>query len=363
MVPSFKFAPRVETLEKAKRTGNSEQFETMKLGVVLLNLGGPDSLDAVEPFLFNLFNDPEIINFPLSFLFRKRLARLISSRRAPIIQKQYEKIGGKSPLVELTTVQARLLEAKLRLEGLDASVHLAMRYWKPFTEDAIREIEKSGADRIVLLPLYPQFSKSTTGSSVKEWNRLIADRPALKSIPTDVVEHYFDFPSYLDAVIERVDEALERFPAEVRDDVHLLFSAHGTPMKLVREGDPYSGHICETVTAVRERRQWPNPHTLCFQSKVGPQKWLTPSTPDVIEELAAAGTKHMLAVPIAFVSDHLETLFELGGEYGHLAREKGVAQYEIMEGLNDSDKFAEALKELVVREIGLRENNRTEKNK
>lgn len=324
----------------------------MKLGVVLLNLGGPDSLDAVEPFLFNLFNDPEIINFPLSFLFRKRLAKLISSRRAPVIQKQYEKIGGKSPLVELTQVQANLLEEKLRSDGFDAKVYLAMRYWKPFTEDALDAIERDDVDRVVLLPLYPQFSKSTTGSSVKEWHRLTADRPNLKSIPTDVVEHYFDFPSYLDAIIERVDQALERFPADVRDDVHLLFSAHGTPMKLVREGDPYSGQICETVTAVRERRKWPNPHTLCFQSKVGPQKWLTPSTPDVIEELAAAGTKHMLAVPIAFVSDHLETLFELGREYGHLAREKGVTQYEVTEGLNDSDKFAEALKQLVLDKIG-----------
>lgn len=323
----------------------------MRIGVVLLNLGGPDSLDAVEPFLFNLFNDPEIINFPLSFLFRKSLAKLISSRRHPRIQEQYKEIGGKSPLLELTQVQARLLEEKLKSDGLDAKVYLAMRYWKPFTEDAIAAIERDGVDRIVLLPLYPQFSKSTTGSSVKEWNRQIADKPALKNIPTEVVEHYWDFPAYLDAVIERVDQGLARFPEEIRDQVHILFSAHGTPMKLVREGDPYSGHICETVCAVRERRNWPNPHTLCFQSKVGPQKWLTPSTPVVIDELAAKGTKHMLAVPIAFVSDHLETLFEIGKEFRHMANEKGVEQFEVTEGLNDSDKFAEALKLLVLGKI------------
>jgi len=319
-----------------------------KVGVVLLNLGGPDSLEAVEPFLFNLFNDPEIINFPLSFLFRKSLAKLISSKRHPRIQEQYKEIGGKSPLLELTEVQARLLEKKLGEKGVNAKVYIAMRYWRPFTEDAIAAIEKDGVDRIVLLPLYPQFSKSTTGSSVKEWKRQISEKPNLKNIPTEIVEQYYDFPAYLDAVIERINQGLERFPAEKRDEVHILFSAHGTPMKLVREGDPYSGQICETVTAVRERGGWKNPHTLCFQSKVGPQKWLTPSTPKVIEELAASGTKNMLAVPIAFVSDHLETLFEIGKEFRHLAKEKGVEQFEVTEGLNDSDKFAESLAQLVL---------------
>lgn len=323
-----------------------------RVGVVLLNLGGPDSLEAVEPFLFNLFNDPEIINFPFSFLFRKRLARLISSKRHPRVQEQYKEIGGKSPLRELTEVQAALLEKRLIGLGVDAKVYLAMRYWKPFTEDAIAEIERDKVDRVVLLPLYPQFSKSTTGSSIKEWDRQVAKKPSLTSLATNVVEHYYSFPAYLDAVIERVNEGLERFPEEIRKDVHVLFSAHGTPMKLVREGDAYSGHICETVTAVRARGGWRNPHTLCFQSKVGPQKWLTPSTPKVIAELANAGTKHMLAVPIAFVSDHLETLFELGREYRRMALELGVEQFEVTVGLNDSAKFTDALAELVLRELG-----------
>jgi ferrochelatase len=140
---------------------------------------------------------------------------------------------------------------------------------------------------------------------------------------------------------------LERFPAEQRESVNILFSAHGTPMKLVREGDPYSGHICETVSAVKERGGWANPHHLCFQSKVGPQKWLTPSTPTTIEELAAKGVRNMLLVPIAFASDHLETLFELGIEYRHIAAEKGVEQYEVTEGLNYSEKFIDALAQLV----------------
>ncbi|HRH45644.1 MAG TPA: ferrochelatase [Pyrinomonadaceae bacterium] len=317
-----------------------------KVGVVLLNLGGPDSLDAVEPFLFNLFNDPEIINFPLSFLFRKRLAKLISSRRAPSIQEQYAKIGGKSPIVDLTNKQAEILEKNLQAKGVDAKVYVAMRYWRPFTEDVIEQIEKDGIKRIVLLPLYPQFSKATTGSSFKEWERLTNGK-----FQTQKVEHYYDFAPYLDSIIERINQTFERFPAEKRDLVYILFSAHGTPMKLVREGDPYSGQICETVTAVKERGGWKNEHTLCFQSKVGPQKWLTPSTPAVIEELAAKGVKNMLVVPIAFVSDHLETLFELDHEYGRLAKEKGVEQYEVMEGLNDSELFAESLAQLVLGKI------------
>lgn len=305
-------------------------------------------MEAVEPFLFNLFNDPEIINFPLSFLFRKRLAKLISTRRAPVVQKQYEKIGGKSPIVDLTNKQAELLAENLREKGIDANVYVAMRYWRPFTEDVIEQIEKDGVKRVVLLPLYPQFSKATTGSSFKEWERQAA---RLNGIETERLEHYYDFEPYLDAVIERINHCFQRFPEEKRREVHILFSAHGTPMKLVREGDPYSGQICETVTAVKERGGWANEHTLCFQSKVGPQKWLTPSTPAVVEELAANGVKNMLVVPIAFVSDHLETLFELDHEYGRLAREKGVEQYEVMEGLNDSALFAESLAQLVLKSL------------
>ena len=319
-----------------------------KVGVVLLNLGGPDSLEAVEPFLFNLFNDPEIINFPLSFLFRKRLAKLISTRRAPSIQEQYKKIGGRSPIVDLTNRQAEILERNLREKGVEARVYIAMRYWRPFTEDAIEQIEKDDIKRVVLLPLYPQFSKATTGSSFKEWER---QATRLNGIKTLKVEHYYDFEPYLDSIIERINQTFEKFPEDKRDEVHILFSAHGTPMKLVREGDPYSGHICETVTAVKERGGWANAHTLCFQSKVGPQKWLTPSTPDMVEELAGQGVKHMLVVPIAFVSDHLETLFELGHEYARLAKEKGVEQYEVMEGLNDSELFAESLAQLVLKKI------------
>jgi protoporphyrin/coproporphyrin ferrochelatase len=316
-----------------------------KIGVVLLNLGGPDSLEAVEPFLYNLFVDPDIINFPGSFLVRKWLARTISSRRHPKIQEQYKQIGGKSPLKEFTLGQCRLLEIQLN-KRFPAKVYAAMRYWHPFTEEVLDELEREGITKVILLPLYPQYSKATTESSVKEWKKHLEMR-GNKTIEWSLIEHYYDFPPYLDAFVERINQGLEKFPAEKRDKVDILFSAHGTPMKLVREGDPYSGHICETVTAVMQRGGWTNPHHLCFQSKVGPQKWLTPSTPATIEDLAKKGVKDMLAVPIAFASDHLETLFEVGIEFRHLAKEAGVQQFEVTEGLNYSEKFIDALAQLV----------------
>ena len=321
-----------------------------KIGVVLLNLGGPDSLDAVEPFLYNLFVDPDIINFPGSFLVRKPLAKLISSKRHPKIQEQYKQIGGKSPLKDFTLGQARLLEEKLN-EKFPAKVYAAMRYWHPFTEEVLDEIEKEEIKKVILLPLYPQYSKATTESGVKEWKKLLNQRGGINGLQWNLIEHYYDFPPYIDAFVERINQGLENFSLEKRDKIDILFSAHGTPMKLVREGDPYSGHICETVTAVMERGGWKNPHHLCFQSKVGPQKWLTPSTPKTIEDLAKKGVKDMLVVPIAFASDHLETLFEVGIEFRHLAKEAGVEQFEVTEGLNYSVKFIDALAQLVFQKM------------
>jgi ferrochelatase len=318
-----------------------------RIGVVLLNLGGPDSPDAVKPFLFNLFNDPEIINFPLSFLFRKRLAKLISDKRSPRIVEQYNQIGGKSPINELTQRQANALQKELD-GNIVSRVYIAMRYWKPFTEEVMRQIEKDEINEVVLLPLYPQFSKSTTGSSVKEWNRLAIKHPYVKELKTTVIERYYDYIPYIDSIVERINQTLGKFPKDELNNVHIMFSAHGTPVKLVREGDPYQQEIIKTVVAVTERGKFPQKHHLSYQSKVGPQKWLEPKTPDVIEKLAGEGVKYMLIVPIAFVSDHLETLFEIGIEFRHLAKEKGVEQFEVMEGLNDSPKFIKALKELVL---------------
>ncbi|MFL6375138.1 MAG: ferrochelatase [Pyrinomonadaceae bacterium] len=323
-----------------------------KIGVILLNLGGPDSLDAVEPFLYNLFSDPDIIDFPGSFLFRKRLAKLISTRRAPMVQKQYAKIGGKSPIKEFTLRQAELLEERLN-ERLPAKVLVAMRYWNPSTDDAIDAVIEAGIDKVVLLPLYPQFSKATTVSSSKEWEKKTKERGVADKLKVDTINHYHTDDKYIQAVVERINEGLERFAPEVRDQVTVVFSAHGTPMKLVRSGDPYSGHIKETVAAVMGKGGYSQPHTLCYQSKVGPLKWLTPSTPDTVQRLASEGVRHMLIVPIAFTSDHLETLFELNIEYRRVAKEAGVEQYEVTDGLNDSPTFIDALAGLVFEKLGL----------
>ncbi|MEP7211501.1 MAG: ferrochelatase [Acidobacteriota bacterium] len=323
-----------------------------KIGVVLLNLGGPDSLDAVEPFLYNLFSDPDIIDFPLAFLFRKRLAKLISSRRHPRIQEQYKQIGGKSPLKDHTLKQAAMLEERLN-ERFPAKVYVAMRYWRPSTDEALDAIERDGIKKIILLPLYPQFSKATTTSSVKEWETRLAARGI--EIEHKLIESYYDFPRYIDAFVERINEGLENFAADKRSGVHLVFSAHGTPMKLVHEGDPYSGHIKKTVDAIIARGAFAHTNSLCYQSKVGPLKWLTPSTPDTIRELAAKGVKDMLIIPVAFASDHLETLYEVGIEFRHMAKLAGVEQFEVTLGLNDSPVFIDALAQLVFEKAGATE--------
>jgi ferrochelatase len=325
---------------------------TDRVAVVLLNLGGPDSLDAVEPFLFNLFSDPDIIDFPGSFLFRKRLAKLISTRRAPTVEKQYAKIGGKSPIKKFNLRQAELLEARLK-ERLPAKVFVAMRYWHPSTDEAIDAIVAEGIEKVVLLPLYPQFSKATTVSSVKEWEKRVKDRGLTGKFDVAAIDHYHTDDQYVQAIVERINEGLERFPDELRGQVTIVFSAHGTPMKLVRSGDPYSVHIKETVATVMAKGGYAQPSTLCYQSKVGPLKWLTPSTPDTIKRLAAEGVRHMLIVPIAFTSDHLETLFELNIEYRRVANEAGVEQYEMTEGLNASPTFIDALAGLVFEKLGV----------
>lgn len=319
---------------------------------MLLNLGGPDSLDAVEPFLYNLFSDPDIINFPLSFLFRERLAKLISSKRAPRVQEQYKKIGGKSPLKDHTLRQAELLESELN-RRIPAKVVVAMRYWHPFTEHAVETIAAEGIKKVILLPLYPHYSKATTKSSVTEWERQLEAFGLAKELESELIESYYDHPAYIDALIGRINEGLEAFPQDRRENVHLLFSAHGTPMKLVREGDPYSDHIRSTVSEVMGRGGYRNVHGLSFQSKVGPQKWLRPSTPETIKELGGKGVKDVLVVPVAFASDHLETLFEVGIEFRHMAKTAGIERFEVTTGLNDSPLFIEALSRLVFERLGI----------
>ena len=314
---------------------------TRRVGVVLFQLGGPDTLAAIEPFLFNLFCDPDIIDFPFARVGRKPLAKLISTARARKVQHHYATIGGGSPIRRFTERQAQALEMELAKQGLDARCFVVMRYWHPFTREAIAELRAAQCDEVVLLPLYPQYSSTTTGSSLNEWRRLFQD-----DMPVHNVGAFYRHPMYLDAVVEKVEGALSRFPVPERAEI--VFSAHSIPMSIVAKGDPYQRQIEETVQLLMQRGGWSNRHRLCYQSKVGASKWLQPSLHRTLRDLAAEKVRQVCVVPVAFVSDHVETL----GEINHEAREEalrlGITQFEMSSGLNDSAKFISALGELVV---------------
>jgi ferrochelatase len=335
--------------------GTNSSLDT-RVGVVLFQLGGPDSIDAIEPFLYNLFCDPDIIDFPFARLAREPLARLISSRRAGKVRKHYAEIGGKSPIGEVTARQARALEAELS-KSFVARVVVAMRYWHPLTDAAIRDLMAFAPEEIVLLPLYPQYSSTTTGSSLNEWQRQF---PREHAATVHVVREFHTHPLYLDAVVERIEQGLGRFrrsnghAARVPSDVHLLFSAHSIPVSVIHGGDPYQTHIEATVKAVMERGRWANPHSLCYQSRSGPGHWLQPFIHESLQQITARGAERVLVVPIAFVSDHVETLHEINIEAREMAETLGIQQFETMEGLNDLPAFISALADLVLRKVGVK---------
>jgi ferrochelatase len=326
-----------------------------QIGVILHNLGGPTSLDAIKPFLTNLFLDPEIIKIPLPgplgrFFPRRLFAEFVARRRTPKVTPNYQAIGGKSPLVERTEDQARALEEELnrRFAGhAHFHVRLGMRYWHPFTREAADEFRSMGIERVFLLPLYPQYSRTTTGSSFKEWRNLNRDlynrRFRVKS-----VKDYHRHPRYIAAINERIDATLrERFTEEEQRGLHLLFSAHGTPIADVEAGDPYSAQIAATVEDVMAARGYDYPHHLSFQSRVGPVKWLEPYTQDALAKLGAEGVRNLLVVPVAFVTDHIETLHELDIELREEAEKAGIHKYEVMFALNDTPMFIAALADLI----------------
>ena len=317
------------------------------LGVVLFQLGGPDSCAAVEPFLFNLFNDPDIIDFPMASIARRPLARLIARARASHVRRHYEEIGGRSPLREHTLAQAAALESELR-KTMDARVVVAMRYWHPFTVEAIAELQQFTPDDIVLLPLYPQYSRTTTGSSLNEWNRRF--RPGAWRPAIHVIREYHSDPDFIGALAAAVDESLGEF--ENPEEVDVVFSAHSLPVSVVAAGDPYQAHVERTTDLVWARGGWPARRHLCYQSKVGTSRWLAPSMHETVAKLAAAGSRHVLVVPVSFVSDHVETLHEIAIEHRAQAEKLGIRQYRMMPGLNDSPLFIAALANLVRRQVG-----------
>jgi ferrochelatase len=299
-------------------------------------------LEAVEPFLYNLFCDPDIIDFPFARIARQPLARLISSRRAKHVMHHYAEIGGCSPILAYTEQQAAALEANLR-QDFDARVAIAMRYWRPFTDQAIEKMEQHAPGELVLLPLYPQYSKTTTGSSLNEWRRRF--HPNGWNPRVHVVQEFHEHEAYLASVTEAIDRSLAEFadPAEV----DMVFSAHSVPVAVVQQGDPYQRQIERTVELVWQRGGWPGRRHLCYQSKVGASKWLTPSMHETVKRLAAAGSRHLLVIPISFVSDHVETLHEIDQEHRAQAAGLGITDYRMVPGLNDTPAFIGALAGMV----------------
>jgi ferrochelatase len=309
-----------------------------KTAVLLLQMGGPDSLAAVEPFLYNLFSDRDIIKIGPAFL-QPFIARMIVKRRAPKSAANYRDIGGKSPLRALTEQQATELE---KLLGTGYRCFVAMRYWKPFTDEALSAIRMEGIQRIIALSLYPHYSRATSGSSFNELERCLAgskNRPEVSYI-----RQFYDHPLYIQALAEKIEQGLSGFPDRSR--VQLFFSAHSLPQSFIREGDPYLDHIQATVRLTMEHFEGVS-HHLAFQSRAGPVKWLEPSTQDKLKELAARGHRDILMVPLSFVSDHIETLHEIDIEYREEAHKLGITDFRRMESLNSSPTFIRCLAELV----------------
>lgn len=317
-----------------------------RVGVLLLNLGGPEKLEDVGPFLFNLFSDPEIIRLPFAWL-QKPLAWFIATRRAGVSQENYRKIGGGSPLRQITEEQAAALQKRLEAKGEDTQVYIGMRYWHPFTEEAIAKMKRDQVEKVVILPLYPQFSISTSGSSFRLLERLWQEDEELKSLEYTVIPSWFDRPGYLQAMADLISQQLDQAPNP--NEVHIFFSAHGVPLSYVEDaGDPYQKEIEECTRLIIETLNRPNEYTLAYQSRVGPVEWLKPYTEDAIPELGAKGVKSLLVVPVSFVSEHIETLQEIDMEYREIAEEAGIHNFLRVPALNTHPLFIESLADMVV---------------
>jgi len=319
----------------------------IKTGIVMMNLGGPATLDQVEPFLLELFADREIIQLP----FQGWLGPFIARRRTPKVQRLYAGIGGGSPILRYTEAQGRGMVERLdRLSPATAphQFYVAFRYITPRSEDALHAMKTDGVERAVAFTQYPQFSCSTTGSSLNELWRA-AERLGLRdAFRWTVIDRWAVHDGFIAAMADTVREGLTRFDAADRDRVVLLFSAHSLPLSVIDRGDPYPQEIGASVQRVVERLGAPNRYLLAYQSEVGPVRWLGPSTERVIRRLGTAGEKQVLVVPIAFTSDHIETLSELDREYGEVARHAGITQYQRAPALNQRPGFIDSLADIVV---------------
>ncbi len=311
-----------------------------KKALVLLNMGGPDSVAAVEPFLYQLFSDRDLIQLPLGALLQKPFAKLISHFRAKTVRENYRRIGGKSPLLHWTQLQAEKTCDQL---GENWQAFVAMRYWMPRADDVVQRIAAQGIKDAVVVSLYPHYTGATTGSSIKDFRRAVSQHAP--ELNCRYIEEWHDLPPYLDALAECVQEGLRHVPEEQRAQLTLLFSAHALPQKFIDRGDPYQKHVKETVAGVMQRvgdYAW----QIGYQSRSGPVQWMSPDTLDLI---AAAGkdNRALLVIPVSFVSDHIETLEEVDVEFRDHAKEHGVPWFGRVPALNDRQSFIDALVSLV----------------
>jgi ferrochelatase len=327
-------------------------FAPPPVGVLLFNMGGPGSLQDVEPFLVNLFSDRDIIELPMGALLQPVVARIIAKARGNGVRRNYASIGGGSPQLRLTRAQALALNDRLdRGAGRRHIVEIAMRYWKPDTDTALERLAAEGVSRLVTLTLYPHYSRATTGSSRRELDRILATPRWQGRFEVSHIEAYPDNPLYLDAMADTVRRALAGFPAYRRNRVTVLFSAHGLPQKFIDEGDPYVEHTHRTVQGILDRLSMPNPHVIGFQSRTGPVTWIGPGTEDVLRDLGRKGVKEVLMVPVSFVSDHIETLYEVDQLFKDDAIAAGIVDYRRSEALNTHPLYIEALADLVGRQL------------
>ena len=319
-------------------------------GIVMLNLGGPRDLDEVEPFLLELFADEEIIQLPA----QRWLGPFIARRRVRSVQANYRDIGGGSPILDWTTKQGRGMCERLDELSPGTAPHrfyVAFRYAKPKSEDALARMKADGVRRAVAFPQYPQFSCATTGSSLNELWRAARRLGMEDDFAWSVIDRWFAHPRFVEAMAETVRAGLEGFSPAEREDVLIVFSAHSLPMSVVNRGDAYPAEVGATVHEVMRRLGYAHEYLVSYQSEVGPVPWLGPSTESVVRELGAKGRRNVLVVPVAFTSDHIETLHELEIEYGHLAAEVGVTNYRRAPALNDAPAFLDALAAVVAEHL------------
>jgi ferrochelatase len=321
----------------------------VKVGILLFNLGGPETLSDVKPFLYRLFSDPEIIHVKWSPL-RKAIAYAIATLRRRTSEGYYRQIGGGSPLRRLTQDQARALSDELKRRGKDVETFVGMCTWRPFLREAVNSVEQSNIEKLLILPLFPQYSVTTTGSGFSALRQLIEKRPSFHKLNVQWVRSWADQPTYIQSFVEGIQRELATFTKP--DRVHLLFSAHSIPESYVRKGDPYLDQTKQSVELIMDRLGRKNPYQLSFQSKIGPVKWLEPFTNDVILELGKRGIDDVLVVPISFVSEHIETLYELDILYKKVAKEAGIDNFRRVPALNSDPTFIRALAEIVESTLG-----------